>query len=105
MLQPPEGRPDKRNESRVRVSQSLNFANGCGVIGRRSEVLAIALKKRYGAAVAAELIVREVLVDKNKCVFRRNQRFKILPTEPNPMVPQFRTEDGLTNNEIGRAHV
>jgi hypothetical protein len=74
VLQPPECRPDEGNESRFRVSQSLNFANRGGVVGRRPEVLAVSLKEWDGAAIAAELVVRDVLVDKNKCVFRRNQR-------------------------------
>src|ERR1700722_9828331 len=99
VLQPPECRPNESNESRFRVAQSLKFANRRRIIGRWPEVVPILLDKRDCAAITAKRIAREVLVHKNKCFLRRNQRFKVLLTEPKPMVPQFRSGDGLSDDD------
>src|SRR5579864_4318265 len=103
VLQPPERRPKEGNEGGLRVPQSLNFANRGGVIGRRPKVLAVSLKEWDRAIIAAELIGSDVLVDNNKLVFRRDQSFKFLLTEPKPMVPQFRCGDGLPNDNGGHS--
>src|SRR5579864_59953 len=101
VLQPPERRPKEGNEGGLRVPQSLNFANRGGVIGRRPKVLAVSLKEWDRAAIAAELIGSDVLVDNNKLVFRRDQGFKFLFAEAKAMVPQFGSADGLPYDDGG----
>src|ERR1700722_1978098 len=72
MLEPPECGECEGNESRARVSQPLDFPNRCGVIRERPGVLAVSLKERDRAVIAAELVARDVLIDKNKRIFRRD---------------------------------
>jgi hypothetical protein len=62
IIQPPEGWEDKDHEAGPGLPHALEFANGTGVIGGRSRVLAVLLEERQDGATGKEPSANLVVV-------------------------------------------